>query len=536
MAGINRKVLLGIAGAFLLLGLVRLFINSNPYFYCFAQIYCSVVVLIWTVSVHKRITNRRLRLLLLSTSALLLFSLLLQVCRYMLFSGVVVVCRYCWYFYYLPMTAAPMIFLAVSLLIRHPADWRLPLWFWVLTCAASVLVLGVLTNDLHQQFHFFPGPVWTDDGSEKSRWLYHVVTIFQYLLYFVGFGILFYKSRATAGRLRLLPLVPLMIAVVYFVLYPLDLDRKLVGFRVLNVGEMLVFCLIGGLEICIQTGMIPANTDYERLFSLAAFPAAILDHEGNLYDTTAGAEYPFPDREGLQRMTHPIRGGRIEWTVDVEGLTRLNRELSEAAQQLEARNAYLAAQTQVRAEKTELEARSRIYDDVVRATRSQSEQIDGLLRAREPDFNTRLRRIAVLSAFIKRRSNMVLLTQEDRLPFEELTLAVKESLTYVRLCGVRAASFSTGEGSFPARVITDVYEQIERIVEDCLDSLKDLMVYLDGGDRGLTVRLLVRTDQLCLQTDDAPLDLPGWTRRVSVSKTEDDLILVFTYAEGGEAP
>ena len=536
MAGINRRVLVALGGGFVLLGLLRVLLYGVPFFSCFAQFFCAVVVLVWAASVHKRITNRRLRRLLLSAAALLLFYLALQVCRYGIFHDRTVLCRYCWYLFYLPLTTFPVLLLAVALVIHQPEGWRLPLWFWVLAGGAGLMVLGVLTNDLHMWFKYFPGPVWTDDGTEQSRWLFYAVSTFSYPVYFLDYGIILYKCRVTTGRLRLLPLAPLITAVVYFLIYPIKLDLNLLGFRILNIGEVLVFCLIGGVEICIQTGMIPANTDYERLFALAKVPAVILDDQETLHYATAGADYPFPDREGLQVMTHPIHGGRIVWTADVEGLTGLNRELTDAAQQLEARNAYLTDQTQLRAEKTELETRGRIYDDVGRATRAQSERIAALLEAEEPAFETRLRQIAVLSAFIKRRGNMVLIEENGRLPFEELGLAVAESLSCLRLCGVSAASFSTGAGDFPAPVITDAYEALESAFEACLDGLLELLIYLDAQETALRMRVLIRAEDPDLRPFGAPPDLPGWSRQISVTGTGEDRILVYLYAKGGEAP
>ena len=535
MAGINRKALRALAGAFLLSGVQRIVLYGKTFAVGFTQLYCSCIVLIWIGTIRKRVTDPRLRRTIHAVAVGLLVYLLLQTCRYEIFHSSVDIGRYLWYAYYVPMTVFPVLLLAVALLIHRPEGQPLPRWFWLVAALGALLALGVMTNDIHFQFASFSGPVMDDDGTEKSGWLLYAIYAYFFILYFIDYGVYLYKSRMVGGRLRLLPLVPMLAAVAYFALYPLKLDVNVLGFRVWTIGEMLVFCLIGSLEICIQTGMIPANTAYERLFSLAGIPAVILDSAGDVRYAAAGTVYPFPDNDDLQIMSHPIRGGRIEWAADVGQLRRLGRELTEANARIETRNAYLAAEADTRAAQTEMKTRNEIYDRIGRITRPQAEQIAALLDAAEPAFDEGLRRIAVLSAYIKRRSNMELTAEDGTLPFEELTLAVSESLRYVRLCGVNAASFCEGAGRFPAPVVTDAYGQIEQVLESSLDDLQDLMVYLDASESALSVRLLIRADDLSLRTGGAELNVPGFTRDSSVTKNEQDMILAFSYTRGGAA-
>ena len=534
VAGINRKVLLGLAAAFLFGGVIRLLTYGRPFAVDFSQLYFEGIVLIWTGTILRRVTDRRLRNTLAVVAGGLLVYLLLQNCRYSIFVHSIDVSRYLWYFYYTPMAAFPVILLAIALLIHRPENRPLPRWFWAVAALAALVAICILTNDLHFQFYSFPGSVMIDDGTAVSGWLLYAFYISCFVLYFIDYVIYLYKSRAASGKLRLLPLVPLLLAIVYFLLYPLAIGKRIWGFRLWNIGEMLVICLIGGLEICIQTGMIPANHAYQRLFALTGIPAAILDDEDNLHYTTTGTVYPFPDRESLQIMSHPISGGRIEWAADVRRLRQLNRELTDATRRIETRNAYLTEEAGIRAEQAETQARNEIYDRITQVTSSQAARIIALLDADEPGFDERLPRIAALSAYIKRRSNMELIAEDGLLPFEELCLAVGESMQYVRLCGVTSAHIAQGSGSYPARVITDAYEQIELLLETCLDSLQDLMIGLEAADDTLTVRIMLRADDVSVSAEGAPLDAPGYLRRVCVTKNEQDMILLFSYTKGGE--
>ena len=534
MQGIKRGSLLWIAAAFLLCGVLHVLFYRVQYAWNFAEIYCGCVCVFWALSVRKRVTDRRLRRLLLLIAGLLLVYELLQVCRFTLFpSSPAELDHLLWYAYYLPKTALPLLCLALALGVHRPENEPLPRWFRLLLLAAGLMAVGVLTNDLHQCFVSFPG-AWTDDGTEKNGWLYYLINALIFGSYFAAFLLLLRKSRVFRGqRLRWLPLIPLGAGLLYFALYALNLGKRVFGVRVWNAGEVLVFLLVGALECCIQTGMIPANTDYEKLFALAKLPAAILDGDGKLCYATLGAEGALRETEGRELRRHPIHGGRVEWFVDVAPLLALNRELREAAQRIENRNSYLAAETRVRAEKAEVETRNRIYEAVVRAIRPQSEQIDALLEDRSAPYEQRLRRVAVLSAYIKRRCNMELLAESGSLPVRELQLAASESMSCLRLLEVETAVSLEGEGELPAPMVIAAYEDLETVIEDCMDSLDALMVFCSAAPGRLDARLLLRSAALTLNPGQLSPGDGSFVRRLSVTKDGQDLILAFSYTEGG---
>ena len=534
MGGINKRVLWMLAAAYALCGLLHVLLYDVPYLDGFSDCFCCVLALAWALSVRKRVTQRKLRVLLIGIAYLMIVYICLQLCRFLLFLHPLRIRRWLWYAYYLPMDSFPVLLLALALRIYRPADKPLSPLFWAAAALFALLTVGVLTNDLHFWFKSFPSGVLDDDGREVSGWLYYVLSVCTYGTYLLCFGILLHKSRRFGGQgLRWLPLVPLGVGLLYFLLYPLDLGHRWFGMRVWNMGQMLCLSLISALECLIQTGLIPANTDYDRLFSLAKLPAVILDNRGQPKYITAAGSYPLPESPDWQKMRHPIPGGSIEWAVDVSPLLRLNRELEEAARTIEARNAYLSEQTKVRAKRTELETRNRIYDQIRRAVRPQLEQIDALLEDRETPFGLRLQAISLRSAFIKRRSNMELLAENGKLSSAELYLAVSETLTYLRLANVEAAASLEGEGSYRAALIVAAYERLQQVIETCGSSLSRLLVFLQAAPGVLTVRMLLQAEDLSLAESSEGTDSRGFTQTVSVTKTGPDLLLVFRYEEGG---
>ncbi|MBQ2048478.1 MAG: hypothetical protein II487_05810, partial [Schwartzia sp.] len=367
-----------------------------------------------------------------------------------------------------------------------------------------VFMLGVLTNDLHFSFKAFPTGVMDANGKEVSGWLYYAVQVFIYGLYALALAIILKKNRRyVARKYRWMTIVPLLFGATYFLLCPLDIGHRFFNTRLWQMGDIMAFCIIGTLEACIQVGMIPGNRGYEELFSGAHFPAVILDTAGWLVYQTA-ADYPFQQSEDVKIVSHPISGGSAEYLVDIKQVRSLNQQLAERSQQIETRNAYLAEKARIKKERAELETKNRLYEIISNIVKPQLAHIDKLLNARSGCGNRELAKIAVLKAYIKRRSNMELLSTGGTLTVLELSSAVSESLDYIQLTGANAAVTTVGSGAYPASMIVYAYEHIEAIIEDCMDSLSDMIITIRADKADLTVRIMLRADSFSYRANDYP--------------------------------
>lgn len=522
------------AAGFLLCGLLHVALYGLDFAFCIIQLFCGVLTILWAISVRKRVTDDRLRFLMLGVAVCLILHFILQILRYDMFKGNITVSRYSWYAMYLPMMAQPVLCFYLVAFIHRPRDAPLPRRYTLILVPALFLALGVLTNDLHFGFTAFPSGILDDNGQEVRGWLLYLFYAFTYGLYALTAYILLKKDfRSAARENRVLPLIPLLILAIYTVLYPLDIGHRFFPCRLWNLGEMYAFCLVATLEACVQAGMIPANHGYEKLFSAADLPAVILDSAGNPVYQTMAAQYPFAKTDITKVVSHPIRGGSIEYLVDMEQVQALNLKLAEATQQIEARNAYLAEETHIKQERAELETRNRLYERISAIVQPQLEQIDALLNAAEGCEEKELARVAVLQAFIKRRGNMELLSASGILPAAELAAAVTESLDYVRLCGANTAASCVGGRQHPAAMVIAAYEQIEAILEKCLDTLSDMIIAIRSEQQRLTVRIMLKAESFSHETSGLWQDA-GFSRRISITKEDQDMILVLTFTEGGE--
>lgn len=535
MPGSGKKSLYWICAAFLLNGILHVLLYNVDFVSGISQTYCCVVLVIWGLSIQKRVTDRRLRRLLLSAAVCLILYLALQTMRYEMVRYFLWLDRHLWYAFYLPLTALSILYFFIALGVHRPKDTPFPRWARLIPAAGLLLTLGVLTNDRHFFFYSFGG-IMIDDAEARREWLYYAISAFQYILYSISFLIMFRKSRAYRGqKYRWLPLLPLVAGIAYSLLYPMRIGFLLVGHRIWNMGEFLMFCLIGAMECCIQTGLFPANTDYEQWFTRVDLPVAIVDGQDHVKYLSGDGPYPFPENESTYVMRRQISGGSVVWAVDVSHLHALNQTLQETARKLEARNDYLTEEVRIKEEKTEASTRNALYDRITRIAKPQIDAIIELLEQPSLSFDEKMRPITVMSTYIKRRSNMELLVHQDLLPLDELDMAVKETVDCLRLCGVTAAASSAVAGEMPAGLVKAAYAQIESVIEACFDTLSGLMISLKAEQDTLNVRMMLMAEALTVPAAPAAPAEQGFTQKLSVTKNGQDVILLFTYTAGGES-
>lgn len=232
-------------------------------------------------------------------------------------------------------------------------------------------------------------------------------------------------------------------------------------------------------------------------------------------------------------MSHAICGGSIKWSVDIKQMRTLNQQIEEATQQIKTRNAYLAEENRIQQERAELETRNLMYDKLSQIVKPQLDLIDDLLDTEKENTEKILPKIAVLSAYIKRRSNMELLSETGQLSIVELASAVRESLDYMRLYEINTAITSIGVATYPAKMIIAAYEHIQAIMEKSLDTLSDFAVTLRAEKERLIVRMMLKADDFVYQSNGFWQDDDCFSRKLTITKDKQDMLIVLTFTKGG---
>ncbi len=128
---------------------------------------------VWCYSLWIRIVQTQVRRYLLAISVLMVLWILLRSIKFSIENTDAE--RWLWYFYYFPMLFIPMLSVFVSRSLGKGEDFRLPRWTKILYLPTLLLLLLVLTNDLHQQVFSFPSGVLSDQAYRYESGYFFVL-------------------------------------------------------------------------------------------------------------------------------------------------------------------------------------------------------------------------------------------------------------------------------------------------------------------------------------------------------------------------
>ena len=506
------------------------------FFDCICQIYYSILAIMWGVSIEHRVIDKHIRTLFLGTIGMILLVFTLQLCRYKLLGDDINAIRHAWYAHYISILFIPCFLHQMALRIgigneEIPRKSQGILLFII----SSFLAITVLTNDFHQTVFKFP------EGIEKGYDVYnygigfYLIYVWVVFIYILSLMIILKKCRVMA--VKKLVWIPMSVALVgglgEFLIIAGALKYQ--GINIWQTGELFFFWVAGFEEACITIGLIPANVGYRTLLDYTNKPFIIADSEGEVVYKSANADESMKDNENMLMFTNEIRGGTVSWAVDLSVVYNLNRQIEEATEQIEMRNDYLHTQNDLKAEQSKLDARNELYDNVAKIVNPQIVKIKKLLNVeKDTEFDENLKEIAVLNAYIKRRSNMELLRgDEDMLSLAELSTALNESCEYLKLCGVETLVAPTSHEKLSASQIVLSYDFFENIIENSLDSLKSVFVTVACTKKELTLRLLINADAFEFDGSWRKDEIDRLDGKVTISKEFDDTsIVLFLRKEG----
>lgn len=518
------------------LGLVR----SGIYIFLFA---------VWGILLVRRIIQVQLRRYMIGIACSMAFWFLLRTLKYHFIPAETLpdAVRVTWYAYYISMLILPTLSLLAAVSLGKPEQYRTPLPLRLLWIPTALLVLTVLTNDLHQTVFSFPAefPVWTDKHYNYGI-MYWVVMVWIAVSMLLAFGIILRKCRIPRNKIFLwLPLIPFLLMFIYVILY-ITAHSVIAPFA----GDMIaVYCVLIALifESCIQCGLIPSNSHYTELFMASTVGVQITDRNLRVCYTAenvkpvqkqileqAKSEAVILD-DGIRLCAEPISGGYVYWQEDISALLAVLDELSGTKEELKTYGGLLEEENKQKRRRKRLEEQKRLFELVQKTIKphlmllteiSKELQAAGIEEAAQKALG----KLAVIGAYLKRRSNLTMLSDSSgQTPAEELHLCLQESESNLRLYGVTCALQFTLEGELPYDAVGTLFDFYETALELSLDTLTDLTVFTAGNatEQRLTMMLSCDADMTGLLTSFGSADL---------TKEDGVWYCVLPLAEGGNTP
>ena len=480
------------------------FLRSAIYIFLFCM---------WGLSLQTRIIQAQVRGYLLAISALMVLWILLRSIKFSIDN--LDAERWLWYFYYVPMLYIPMLLVFVARSLGKPEDFRLPRWIKLLYVPTTLLLLLVLTNDLHQRVFLFPSGVLSDQEYRYGHG-YLFVLSWELLCAVLSFALMLKNCRIPHSRkFRWLPLVPLTLSLAYVYAYVKKIHWVWVLAGDMTVAQCLIFASI--LESCIQCGLIQSNLGYDELFEVTSLPVQVTDPALCTKYVSDAMQGPLPQSElrQMQQDTvrldddtllkrHKLRRGWVFWKEDISELNQLRRELELTRDELRDTGDVLAAENAQHARLLKLTVENRLYDMMESQTTNQIAMLQELLtKLQQTEDRERAERllgqVIILGTYIKRRNNLIFVgVQRGAISVQELRLCLNESVENLNLYGVECKALVKGSGQLTVKQAAQAYDLFEAVVEAGLESLRSLLVSMEVGEEAVEVNLCASdAQQLC---------------------------------------
>ncbi|MBR4574508.1 MAG: hypothetical protein IKO16_06330 [Lachnospiraceae bacterium] len=133
------------------------------------------MILIWAVSIRRRIVDDAIRHRILTACVFMVFLFFLRMCKFSYFPDDVYVNEYLWYAYTIPLTTIPMCFFLAALYVEPVRDKKFVVLTERLLIIADVLIAAVaMTNGYHS---FVYRITVHPDKEYTHEWFYWLIFV-----------------------------------------------------------------------------------------------------------------------------------------------------------------------------------------------------------------------------------------------------------------------------------------------------------------------------------------------------------------------
>ena len=451
-------------------------------------IYCA-----WVIYLNKHVVQKKVRQYLTAIGCLMVCWFFLRTVKYHILldplGG-----HICWYLYYIPMILIPTFGLSATLLMDG-AEKKTTKWITgILLFFSVVLIVCVLTNDLHQQVFRFEGPVPYSDKNYSYGILFMLIQFWIIACLVIMEILLVKKSRIPDRKRFWLPVIPGLLLLGWNIANLLRLP-----FIKTFAGDMTAICCLLMAAIfqgCILCGLIQTNSRYFELFqATGGLDAEITDNSFRRYYFSG--EFPELSKDlrdsiiakssvqerGIRINHLPVKGGHLFWSEDISVLLDQYQDIQEQQEELTARNQLLRKTYKKEAERRKLEEQNRLLNIIQSQTSRQYELLSHYMEKLEQtesreEYELILSKIVVVGTYLKRRKNLMLTrysSREDSLTMADLKQSLAESCENLKLCEIKAAYFvQDKEKQLRADDVLKCYDFFEWLVERLFDVMNSV--------------------------------------------------------------
>ena len=472
-------------------------------------IYCA-----WVIYLNKHVVQKKMRQYLTAIGCLMVCWFFLRTVKYHILldplGG-----HICWYLYYIPMILIPTFGLSATLLMDGEEKKTTKWITGILLFFSVVLIVCVLTNDLHQQVFRFEGPVPYSDKNYGYGILFMLIQLWIIACLVIMEILLVKKSRIPDRKRFWLPVIPGLLLLGWNIANLLGLP-----FVKTFAGDMTAICCLLMAAIfqgCILCGLIQTNSRYFELFqATGGLDAEITDDSFRRYYFSG--EFPELSKDlrdsiiakssvqerGIRINHLPVKGGHLFWSEDISVLLDQYQDIQEQQEELTARNQLLRKTYKKEADRRKLEEQNRLLNIIQSQTSRQYELLSHYIEKLEQtdsreEYELILSKIVVVGTYLKRWKNLMLTrysSREDSLTMADLKQSLAESCENLKLCEIKAAYFvQDKEKQLRADDVLKCYDFFEWLVEQLFDVMNSVFFRVTQIEEKLQISVHITSQE-----------------------------------------
>ena len=435
----------------------------------FEALLYAIFFTFWSVRLYYKLYDKKIRKYILSIGVLIVLWMLIRMCK-----GVVETAfakRIVWYLYYLPMIFIPTIFYICS---KQNVKRK------YLYIISSILLILVLTNDLHQLVFRFPCGLEEFD-TYKHNIGYYIIAGWIFGLFIMGI------VNQIIGRLKIkkdfkafMPLIIILIGLIYTILYILDI-RYIRSMNMSVINSILIFL---GIELSLYLDLIPNNSRYIKTFENSCLDMAIISLDGNTkYLTKAFNKIPkfILDDIKNNKTKEKYYNGQIKYEVkknkdsyviiknDLKELYKLKKDIRKKQRDLLKYKKNIEIEKQTKKELYEIELRKKVVDKIENELNEKWIEAKSELKDNR-DFD-RIKRILIYS---KKKSQLIISELNDEIyNSDNIKVVLNELLKSMNINGLVIVQNNI---FIKANILSKIYD----VIYDMIDyiSNKTIMIYI----------------------------------------------------------
>lgn len=455
----------------------------------------TAMILLWDRIMESRILRTQSKKYFRMVTFLMIGYLAVRTLKYEILYDNSVAIKYARYIYYLFSLNIIHLVFFISLMVAKSEHEPISNWWHLLWIPTESFVFLVLTNDFHSLA--FNTDVQFGVGAYKP--LFYIIVLYAAILTIASLVSALLASREMHSQWSvILPMLPMLLWILYTFSYVINRDFFVYIKTAIASAEFNILIIILFIEALVFTRLIPSNRGYNKFLSLSSLNIGIMNMDGDVVFAPKEGPSVTPRmiRASVGKATKmdentylesaKINGGESFWFIDVKELNSLKKQLYALNESLMSENELLSADKKLKEKMAKLEEQNEIRSYIASRLSDKFNFLKIImdnLPEDEEAFERTLKRACITSVYIKRYSNLFLLSKKDKnIAMAELGLAFTESLNYLSLSGTVTKINWQSEGTLDIDTALAIYEVFQRILEVNYHALKAVDVNLVNDD------------------------------------------------------